>query len=125
MIAFSLNSSAYVSEIVRSGINAVDKGQYDACHVLGLPKFYMYKDIILPQAVRKILPSLVNELINMLKETAIISIIGESDVLRRANLIAQENYNFVVPMMSAAIAYYFMVLILSNIASYLEKKIAI
>lgn len=124
-IAFSLNSGAYVSEIIRAGINAVDKGQIEAAKALGIPERLMIKDIILPQAIRNILPSLVNELINLIKESAIISMIGEMDLMRRAQLVSLEHYTYFAPMLIAGLCYYVMVIIISNLAKILEKKLAI
>ncbi len=125
VISFSLNSGAYVSEIIRSGINSIDKGQFEAAKALGLSERNMMIYIILPQAVRKILPALINELINMLKETAIISIIGEAEILRRAQMVASQHYNYLVPMLTAACCYYIVVLSFVYIAGIVERKLAI
>ena len=125
VIAFSLNSGAYVSEIIRAGIEAVDKGQFEAAKALGIPSHMAMKDIILPQAVRKILPSLINELVNLLKESAIISVLGEMDLMRRAQVVAAEQFNYFTPMITAALCYYILVFLFSTLASVLEKKMAI
>lgn len=125
VIAFSLNSAAYVSEVIRAGINAVDIGQFEAAKTLGISNYLIMKDIILPQAVRKIAPSLINELVNMLKESAIISMLGEMDILRRAQVIAAEHFTYIVPMLTAAICYYILVLFFSWLASYVEKRYAL
>ncbi len=125
VLAFSLNSGAYVSEILRAGINSVDVGQVEAAKALGIPPALRMKDIILPQAIRHILPSLVNELINLIKESAIISVIGGMDLMRRANLVASESFDFFMPMLAAAFAYYVMVMIISIFAIILEKRLAI
>lgn len=124
-IAFFLNSGAYVSEIIRGGINAIDAGQFEAAKALGLSRYLTMKDIILPQAVRKILPSLINELINLIKESAIISVLGEADLMRRAQVVAAESFNFFIPMITAAICYYILVLFFSILAVRLEKRLAI
>lgn len=123
ILSFSLNSGAYVSEILRSGINGVDIGQTEAAKALGIPNKFILKDIVLPQAFRKILPALVNELVNMLKETSIISIIGVEEILRRANMVSSQKFTFVIPMLTAAATYYIVVLILVAIANRLEKKL--
>jgi polar amino acid transport system permease protein len=123
ILSFSLNSGAYVSEILRSGINGVDVGQTEAAKALGIPKYFIIKDIVLPQAFRKILPALINELVNILKETSIISIIGEAEILRRANMVAGEKFSYLIPMLTAAVTYYLVVLILVTIANKLEKKL--
>jgi polar amino acid transport system permease protein len=124
IIAFSLNSGAYVSEIIRAGINSIDKGQFEAARALGIPKVLIIKDIILPQAIRTILPSLVNELINLVKESALISMIGEMDLTRRAQVVSAETYNFFGPMLVAAITYYLLVFIISRLAKWLERSLA-
>lgn len=125
IIAFSFNSGAYVSEIIRAGIAAVDKGQIEAAKALGIPPILRMKDIVLPQAFRKILPALVNELINLIKESALISIIGEMDLMRRAQIVSAETFTFFTPMLTAAAAYYILVLIISSFAMALEKRLAL
>jgi len=125
VLAFSLNSGAYVSEIIRAGIEAVDKGQFEAGKALGIPEYLIMKDIILPQAIRKILPSLINELVNMLKESAIISILGEADLMRRAQLVAFEKFDYFTPIITAAICYYVLVFIFSWLAVKIEKRLQI
>lgn len=125
IIAFSLNSGAYVSEIIRAGINAVDKGQFEAAKALGIPPILRIKDIILPQAIRKILPSLINELINLIKESALISIIGGMDLMRRAQIVSAETYSYFAPMIIAALTYYSLVMVVSFIARILEKRLAL
>lgn len=124
VIAFSLNSGAYVSEIIRAGIKAIDKGQFEAAKALSIPYPSMMKDIVLPQAIRNILPALVNEVINLLKETALISTLGEADIMRRAQLVAAETYSYFEPLMMAAFCYYLLVLGLSAIAKVLERKLS-
>lgn len=125
VLAFSFNSGAYISEIIRSGINSVDKGQVEAAKALGVPPILRMKDIIMPQAFRSILPALVNELIDMVKESAIISMIGGMDLMRRAQLVTAETYTFFTPMLTAAATYYILVLIISSFAMALEKRLAL
>jgi len=125
VITFSLNSGAYVSEIIKAGINNVDKGQIEAAKALGISPGLRMKDIILPQAVRKILPALVNEFINLIKESALISFIGGMDLMRRAQVVSAETYDYFTPMLTAAASYYFMVMIVSSFAKLLEKKLAL
>ncbi|MBP9791679.1 MAG: amino acid ABC transporter permease [Rickettsiales bacterium] len=125
IIAFSLNSAAYISEHIRGGIQAVSKGQFEAAQALGIPYALMMKDIVLPQALRNILPSLVNEIINLLKETAIISVIGGMDIMRRAQIISAETYDYLTPMMIAAICYYILVMIFTIFANYLERRLRV
>jgi polar amino acid transport system permease protein len=123
IIAFSMNSGAYISEIIRAGIESVDRGQIEASKALGIPNFYISKDIVMPQAIRNILPALMNELINILKESAIISFLGEYDLMKRAQIVASQEYTYFFPMIVAACSYYLMVTILTYLASTLEKKI--
>lgn len=123
VIAFSLNSAAYITEIIRAGIEAVDKGQFEAAKALGLPYHLIMKDVILPQALRNILPALANEVVNLLKETAIISTIGGADIMRRAQLVSAEHYIYFTPLITAALSYYVMVVIFSALAKYLEKRL--
>ena len=124
VIAFSLNSAAYSSEIIRAGIGAIDKGQWDAAKVLGIPYKTALRKIILPQALRNILPALVNEMVNLLKESALVSIIGETDLLRRAQVVASEKFLYFEPLLIAALLYFLMVMIISFFAKKLEKKLS-
>jgi polar amino acid transport system permease protein len=123
VMAFSLNSGAYVSEVIRSGINAVDKGQFEAAKALGIPPVLRMKDIIFPQAIRNILPALVNELINLIKESALVSIIGVMDVMHRAQVVSAETYTYFTPMITAAVVYYLLVMIITIFSSLLEKRL--
>lgn len=124
VIAFSLNSAAYSSEIIRAGIQAIDKGQWDAAKVLGISYKRTLWKIILPQALRNILPALVNEMVNLLKESALVSIIGETDLLRRAQVVASEKFLYFEPLLIAAFLYFLMVVVISFFAKKLEKKLS-
>lgn len=121
ILAFSLNSGAYVSEVLRSGLRGLDKGQWEAAQALGIPYFWTLKDLLLPQAFRSLLPSLVNEVINLLKETALISLIGEEDIMRRSQMVYHEKYTYFEPLLMAAFCYYIVVLALSALGKKLEK----
>jgi His/Glu/Gln/Arg/opine family amino acid ABC transporter permease subunit len=123
VLAFSLNSGAYVSEHIRTGILSVDRGQFEAAASLGISYFSTMKDIILPQAIINILPSLVNESIDLLKESALVSTIGEMDLLRRANVVAAEKYIYFEPLLMVAAVYYVMVMVLSHFAKVLEIRL--
>lgn len=123
-IAFSINSSAYLAETIRAGLESVDRGQFEVSHALGIPTFYMWKDIIFPQAIRTMLPSLINELISLVKETALISTLGEKDIMRRAQLVAAEHYTYIAPLCIAAFCYYFLTLLLEQLAKKYERKYA-
>lgn len=123
IIAFSLNSAAYIAEIIRAGIESIDKGQFEAAKALGVPYYNMIKDIIFPQAIKNILPALVNEVVNLLKETAIISVIGGADLMARAQIVVAEKYSYFIPLLIASAYYYILVEILSYLAKILERKL--
>ncbi|MDP3371387.1 MAG: amino acid ABC transporter permease [Candidatus Paracaedibacteraceae bacterium] len=124
IITFSLNSAAYASEVIRGGIQSIDIGQWEAGHALGLSRFQTFYHIIMPLAVRNILPNLVNEFINLLKESALVSIIGEADLLFRAKAVAAEKFMYFEPFIIAASIYYVMVLIISCFGKRLEKSLS-
>ncbi|AFY74204.1 amine acid ABC transporter, permease protein, 3-TM region, His/Glu/Gln/Arg/opine family [Synechococcus sp. PCC 7502] len=121
VITFSLNSGAYVSETIRGGILAVDKGQREAAMSLGVPYLLYMWDIILPQALKNILPALVNESIALLKDSALVSTIGAVDILRSAQIVGAEKYIYFEPLMIAGVIYYVLVITLTFGASSLEK----
>ena len=121
ILTFSLNSAAYISEIFRGGIQAIGRGQYEAAMSLGVGYKDMMKDIIIPQAVKHILPSLVNEAVALLKETSILSYIGAVELLRAADQITVITYRFFEPYLVIALVYYIFVMILSALASRLER----
>ncbi len=121
--AFSINSGAYLSVHIYAGIKGVDRGQVEAAKALGIPYYRMMRDIILPQAFVKILPSLVNEMINMVKESSIIAIFGEMDLMRRAQVIAAEQYQYMIPLLVAGLCYYMIVTLLSFLAGKIEEKV--
>jgi polar amino acid transport system permease protein len=121
--AFSLNSAAYVSEVLRAGINSIDKGQFEAAKTLGINHNLMMRQIIIPQALKNILPALINELTNMLKESALVSMIGEADLMRRAQLVSAEKYTYFMPYIIAACCYYILVNSLGLIGNILEKRL--
>nr|MDF9458673.1 amino acid ABC transporter permease [Bacillus pumilus] len=121
--AFSLNSAAYVSEIIRAGINAIDKGQKEATVALGIPYAKMMKDLLLPQAFKNISPALVNETITLTKESAIVTVIGLGDVMRRAYQAGAVTYNYLEPLIFAGLIYYVIVLVLTFVGKSVERKL--
>ncbi|MCC5800283.1 amino acid ABC transporter permease [Rossellomorea vietnamensis] len=123
ILAFSLNSAAYISEIIRAGINAVDKGQTEAAMALGVPYRLMMKDVILPQAIKNILPALMNEFITLTKESAIVTVIGAADVMRRSYMVGSDLYSFFEPLLFAGLIYYVLVMILTLIGKVLEGRL--
>ena len=123
ILAFGLNSGAYISEIIRAGINAVDKGQVEASKALGVPYAKMMKDIILPQAIKNILPSLMNEFITLNKESAIVTVVGAADIMRRAYIVGGDKFTYFEPLLIAGAIYYVMTLVLSFLGNMLEKRL--
>lgn len=122
ILTFSLNSGAYVSEILKAGIQTIDRGQQEAALSLGVSYFHMMKDIIFPQAIRNVLPALINEAIDLLKESALVSVIGGADILRRANIVASEKYLYFEPLLIAGVIYYILVMLLSQGAKAIEGR---
>lgn len=122
IITFGLNSSAYVAEILRAGIENIPKGQFEAAQTLKIPPYYMWKDIILPQVIKNILPAMVSEVIALLKETALIATIGGMDIMRSAQVIAAEQFTYFVPLGIAGLYYYGLVLIIEYCGKVLARK---
>ena len=122
VLSFGLNSGAYVSEIIRAGILAIDKGQQEAALALGVPYGKMMFDIILPQAIKNILPALMNEFITLTKESAIVTSIGVMDIMRRSYQVGSEKYSFFEPLIIAGLIYYVMVMILTFLGKGLERR---
>ncbi len=123
IIAFGLNSAAYVAEIVRSGIMAVDIGQFEAGRSLGLNYKQTMSAIVLPQAVKNILPALCNEFISLLKETSISGYIGLMDLTKGGDIIRSITYEAFLPLIVVAFVYLLMVMGLSKGVSVLERKL--
>ncbi len=123
VITFTLNSGAYISETIRAGILAVDKGQGEAALSLGVPYKPMMMDIILPQGLKNILPALVNESIALLKDSALVSTIGVADLLRRAQIVGAEKYIYFEPLLFAGIVYYLLVMALTWGGYALERRL--
>jgi arginine/lysine/histidine transport system permease protein len=124
VLAFGLNSTAYISEIIRAGIGAVDKGQQEAAEALGIPYRPMMKDIILPQALKNILPALMNEFITLTKESAIVSVIGVYDIMRRSQIVAAEKYKYFEPLLIAGVIYWVLVMVLTLIGKAIERRMS-
>jgi len=122
VIAFGMNSAAYISEIIRAGILAVDKGQSEASLALGIPYRPMMKDIILPQAMKNILPALMNEFITLTKESAVVTVIGAMDVMRRAYIVGGQTYRYFEPLLIAGIIYYILVMVLTILGKAIERR---
>nr|WP_153122838.1 amino acid ABC transporter permease [Peribacillus tepidiphilus] len=121
-LSFGLNSAAYISEVIRAGILAVDKGQREASMALGIPYKRMMWDIILPQAMKNILPALMNEFITLTKESAIVTVIGITDIMRRSYIVGGQTYKFLEPILFAGLIYYVMVMILTLLGKLVERR---
>ncbi|WP_455136160.1 amino acid ABC transporter permease [Thermophilibacter sp.] len=123
VITFGLNGAATISEVLRGGIQAVDRGQYEASVAMGIGYVRMMKDIIFPQALRSTLPSLINEGIMMLKNSSLISTIGVVDILRSAQTIQALTYVAFEPLIIAAAMYYVLVMVLTALAGRVERRL--
>ncbi|MFT8322454.1 MAG: amino acid ABC transporter permease [Bacillus sp. (in: firmicutes)] len=122
ILSFGLNSAAYISEIIRAGILAVDKGQNEAAMALGVSKKQAMFDLILPQALKNIFPALINEAVSLTKESAIVTVIGVTDIMRRAYIMGGEQYSYLEPLILAGIIYYILVMLLTMLAKVLERR---
>ena len=121
-LSFGINSGAYVSEIVRGGILAVDKGQMEAGRSLGLSKAKTMRYIVLPQAMKNVIPPLGNEFITLVKETAIVGYVSLSDLTRVANQVASRTYDAFMPLIGAAVIYFLVIKILTILLGKLERR---
>ena len=123
MLTFGINSGAYVSEIIRGGIMSIDKGQMEAGRSLGLPYATTMRFVVIPQAVKNILPALGNELITLLKDTSIVTVIGLRDLTKAAQLIQGKTYQAFMPYVGIAVMYLALVMILSGLMGLLERRL--
>lgn len=124
VLAFGLNSAAYVAEIVRSGIMSIDNGQFEAGASLGMNYPKTMITIILPQAFKNILPALANECIVLLKETSVAGYIALTDLTKGGDIIRSQTYEAFLPLIAVAVIYLVMVMILSSLVSKLERRLA-
>lgn len=122
-LTFGINSGAYVSEIMRAGIQAVDHGQMEAGRSLGLSKGQTMRYIILPQAVKNVLPPIGNEFIVLLKETAIVGYVSLSDLTRTASQVSSRTFEAFMPLIGAAVIYFVIIKILSILINMLERRL--
>ena len=124
MIVCSLNSGAYVAEIFRAGIQSVDKGQMEAARSLGMPHKMAMRKVILPQAVRTILPSLGNEFVVLIKETSILSVIGVTEITKAGQLHAAVTFQSFSTYAGVACVYLVLTLTMSRLVNRLERRLA-
>ena len=123
ILAFGINSGAYVSEIIRAGINSIDKGQQEAGYSLGLNYRQVMSNIIFPQALKNILPALGNEFITLVKETSIGAYIGIVELTKASDIIASRTYDYFLPLILIALIYLTITMILSKLVNKMERRL--
>ena len=124
-IAMSINSGAYSTELIRSGIMGVDKGQWEACEVLGLNYTQTMKLIILPQAFKRIIPPIVSEFITLIKDSSLISVLGATELLYSAQILGANTFNLIAPLLASAVLYLIMTLTTSYFARKIERRLSV
>ena len=122
-IAFSINSGAYVSEIIRAGILSIDKGQTEAGRSLGLSKTQTMMNIVVPQAVKNIFPAMCNEFITLIKETAIVGYVALVDIQKAGDFIKSATYEAFMPLIATAIIYFIIIKVLTIGLGRVEKRL--
>ena len=125
VLAMSINSGAYQTELIRSGVNAVDKGQWEACETLGLSNWKTLKLVILPQSFKRIVPPLISEFITLIKDSSLISCIGAVELLKGAQIIGAQYFDVMSPYMLAAIFYLVMTCVVPMIGMKVEKRLSV
>ena len=123
MLVFGLNSGAYISEIMRSGIQSVDPGQLEAGRAVGLSFATTMIDIVIPQAVKNILPTLGNEFISLIKETSVVSFVGAADLYVAFSFIGSNSYEFMVPYLVMAAIYVVLVMFIAALVKLMERSL--
>ena len=122
VIAVTINSVAYMSEIVRSGLQSVDKGQSEAARALGMTNGLTMRKIIIPQALRNILPAIGNEFASLIKETSIVSVLGIKDLMFASDTVRGATYTTFTPLLFAAFLYFIMTFTISQLVNLVEKR---
>lgn len=125
VIAISLNSAAYVSEIVRAGINAVDKGQMEAARSLGMTKMKAMRIVIIPQAIKNILPAIGNEFVTVIKDSSMASFIGVSELMFSADIVKGAVYLTFEPLIVVGAFYFIMTFSLGRLIGYFERRLKV
>lgn len=123
VVVFGLNSGAYISEIMRSGIQSVDPGQMEGGRAIGLSFSITMIKIVIPQAIKNILPTLGNEFITLIKETSVVSFVGALDLYVAFNRIGSNSYEFMVPYLVMALIYIVLVLVISGLVKLMERSL--
>ena len=124
VIAMGINSGAYVTELIRSGISGVDKGQWEACVTLGLTRGQTMKLVILPQAFKRIVPPLVSEFVTLIKDSSLVSTIGVVELLKSAQVLGGNYADLMSPLIIAGVMYLIMTLSIAYLARHLERRLA-
>lgn len=122
-ITLTINSSAYLAEIFRAGIQGVDKGQAEAARSLGMSKAMTMRYIVLPQAVKSVLPAIGNEFITIIKESSIVSFIGVGDLMYQAGAVNTITYDYLKPLLIIAVIYFIMTFLLSKLLGLFERRL--
>ena len=122
-LTLGINSGAYVSEIIRSGLMSIDKGQMEAGRSLGLNYMTTMVNVIIPQAIKNILPALGNEFITLLKDTSLISVIAGKELLYAAKAISAKTYDYMFPLLGVSVVYLVMVIIFTWLLGILERRL--
>jgi polar amino acid transport system permease protein len=125
VVDLSINSGAYICELLRGGLESIDKGQREAGRSLGLSRKETMKSVIIPQAIRVVLPGLGNEFIAMIKESSIVSVVGIFDVMYTSNIVKAATYSIFEPLIIVAIIYFFLTYSLTGIMKQLEKRLSV
>ena len=120
---FGMNSGAYVSEIMRSGIQSVDVGQLEAARALGLGYWVSMLKIIVPQAIKNILPTIGNEFITLIKETSVVSFIAVVDLTKAFRQIGDSNYSYIIPYLMLALIYLVLVMMITGLIKLMERRL--
>ncbi len=123
VIAVSVNTTAYIAEIIRSGIQSVDKGQMEAARSMGMPKRMAMRQIILPQAMKNILPAIGNEFATLIKETSIVSLIGIHDLMYSSDTVRGATFTVFIPLLMTAFLYFIMTTTIAFFMDKLERKL--
>lgn len=123
IIAIAINSGAYGCELIRSGINSIDKGQWEAAKTLGLTHRQTMLHIILPQAFRNLIPPFVSEYITLIKDTSLVSTIGIVELLQSAKVIGTTTFDYITPLTIAAVIYLIMTQVIAQFSYYLERRL--
>ncbi len=123
IVIFGLNSGAYVSEIMRAGIQSVDGGQLEAGRAVGLPYWTAMSKIVIPQSIKNILPTLGNEFIVLIKETSVVSFIAVTDLTKAFRAIGDANYEYIIPYLMLAFAYLVLVLLITLGIKMMERRL--